>query len=204
MLNLIKVSKKLSGKQIINNISCEVEQGILHICGENGSGKSTLLNMMAGSLPPDEGIISYSGVDIFNKKSRQIKKSIGYVPALAPIYPFLTGSEFLKFICQTKNAEWPSELIETFNLKGQLNTSFASMSYGTKKKFLFVSGVLASPQYLLLDEPINGLDQHSMTEMYKVLTNHLERKNGICVIISHDISWIKHWRENFSYQIIEL
>ncbi len=204
MLKLTRVSKKLSGKLIINNVSCEVEQGILHICGENGSGKSTLLNMMAGSLVPDEGRIHYSGIDIFNKKSHPIKNTIGYVPDLAPIYPFLTGTEFLKFICQVKNAEWPSELIETFNLKGQLNTTFSSMSYGTKKKFLFVSGMLASPHYLLLDEPINGLDKHSMNKMHELLTNHLERKNGICVIISHDTSWIKNWRENFSYHIIKL
>lgn len=204
MLNLIKVSKTLSGKQIINNLSCGVKQGILHICGKNGSGKSTLLNMMSGALAPDQGIIRYADMDIFNKKSNQIKNSIGYVPALAPIYPFLTGTEFLNFICHIKNAKWPAELIQTFNLKEHLNATFESMSYGTKKKFLFVSGMLASPQYLLLDEPINGLDKHSVNKMYELLTSHLEGSNKICVIISHDTSWIKNWRKHFSYHTIQL
>lgn len=204
MIQLKNVSKKLSGKQIINNLSCHAERGILHISGGNGSGKSTLLNMMAGSLKPDEGQILYSGMDVFKNKNEQVKKRIGYIPAVAPIYPFLTGAEFLKFICHVKQSKWPSELIEIFNLASHLDVDFLSMSYGTKKKFLFISGVLSKPQYFLLDEPMNGLDKHAANEMFTILAKHLETENGLCVIVTHDESWIHNWQGRFSYQNIKL
>jgi len=72
------------------------------------------------------------------------------------------------------------------------------MSYGTKKKFLFVSGIIGKPHYLLLDEPMNGLDHHSENEMYRLLIEHLDN-NGICVIVSHNLTWIDKWREKYSY-----
>lgn len=70
MIQLNKVSKKYAGKLIINQISCQVERGILHIMGENGSGKTTLLNMMAGSLVPDKGQILYSASNLYDKKNK--------------------------------------------------------------------------------------------------------------------------------------
>lgn len=199
MIQLNKVSKKYAGKPVINQISCQVERGILHIMGENGSGKTTLLNMMAGSLVPDKGQILYSTSDLYDKKNCDIKKTIGYVPDIAPIYPFLSGNDFLQFICKIKKSEWPSDLIETLNLERHLGTNFTSMSYGTKKKFLFVSGMISNPHYLILDEPMNGLDQHAASEMYRLLTKHLDKGNGICVIVSHDLSWIDKWRESYNY-----
>ncbi len=199
MIQLNKVSKKYARKPVINQISCQVERGILHIMGENGSGKTTLLNMMAGSLVPDKGQILYSTSDLYNKKNCKIKKTIGYIPDIAPIYPFLSGKDFLQFICKIKKSEWPSGLIETLNLERHLGTNFTSMSYGTKKKFLFVSGMISNPQYLILDEPMNGLDQQAVGEIYRLLTKHLDRDNGVCVIVSHDLSWIDKWRESYKY-----
>lgn len=204
MIQLNNVSKKYNDKLVIKKISCQVEQGVLHIMGGNGSGKTTLLNMMAGSLMPDEGHILYSASDLYDKDSYLIKNLIGYIPDTAPIYSFLSGKNFLKFICKVKKSKWPSELVETLDLERHLNTNFLSMSYGTKKKFLFVSGMIGKPQYLLLDEPLNGLDQHAASEMYELLTKHLQSNNGVCVIASHDVSWIDKWRENFNYHSITM
>ena len=199
MIQLNNVSKKYTGKLIINQISCQIDHGILHIIGENGSGKTTLLNMMAGALVPDHGQILYSKANLYDKKKSDIKTTIGYIPDIAPIYPFLSGKDFLQFICKIKKSELPLDLIKTFNLEKHLNTHFSSMSYGTKKKFLFVSGMIGNPKYLILDEPMNGLDQHSASEMYRLITNHLDREKGTCVIVSHDLSWMDKWRESYSY-----
>jgi ABC-type multidrug transport system ATPase subunit len=204
MIQLNKVSKKYAGKLVINQISCQVDRGILHIMGENGSGKTTLLNMMAGSLVPDKGQILYSTLDIYHKKNYKIKKEIGYIPAIAPIYSFLSGNDFLQFICKIKESEWPSDLIEALNLERHLSTNFTSMSYGTKKKFLFVSGMIGKPRYLILDEPMNGLDQHAASEIYRLLTKHLDGNNGVCVIVSHDLNWIDKWRESCNYCALTL
>jgi ABC-2 type transport system ATP-binding protein len=199
MIQLNNVSKKYGGKLVINQVSCQVGQGILHIMGENGSGKTTLLNMMAGSVRPDQGQILYSTLDLYDKKNCNIKKTIGYVPAIAPIYPFLSGKDFLQFICKIKKSSWPSDLIETLNLKRHLDTNFTSMSYGTKKKFLFVSGMISNPSYLILDEPMNGLDEQAANKIYQLITKHLDKESGICAIVSHNLSWIDKWRENYNY-----
>jgi ABC-2 type transport system ATP-binding protein len=129
MIQLNNVSKKYAGQLVINQISCQVDRGILHIRGGNGSGKTTLLNMMAGSLVPDTGKILYSTSDLYDKKNYKIKKNIGYIPAIAPIYSFLSGKDFLQFICKIKESEWPSDLIEALNLERHLTTNFTSMSY---------------------------------------------------------------------------
>lgn len=203
MIQLNNISKSYAEKRVIKKLSCQVEQGILHITGGNGSGKTTLLNLMAGSLAPDEGEILYLGLHLYGKFGSKIKNTIGYIPDTAPIYPFLSGHDFLKFICNVKKSEWPLELIETLDLERHLSTSFHSMSYGTRKKLLFVSGMLGKPKYLLLDEPINGLDQQAKNEIDQLITKHL-CSNGICVIVSHDLSWINKWRENFCYQSITM
>lgn len=204
MIQLNNVSKKYAGKCVIDQVSCQVAKGVLHISGHNGSGKTTLLNIMSGSLAPDEGRILYSDSDLYDKQSYRIKNSIGYIPDSAPVYPFLSGNDFLKFICKVKKSEWPFELIECLNLEKHLSTNFLSMSYGTKKKFLFISGMVGNPHYLLLDEPLNGLDQHAISEMYNLITKYLHSDNKICVIVSHDLSWIDKWRECFSYSSLEL
>lgn len=163
--------------------------------GQNGSGKTTLLNMMSGSLKPNQGQIFYAGSNLYDKKEYNIKKIIGYVPDVAPIYPFLSGKDFLRFICKIKKSKWPSDLISIFSLEKHLDTKFISMSYGTKKKFLFISGIINNPHYLILDEPMNGLDQHATNEMYRLLTEYLDC-DKICVIVTHDLSWIDKWRES--------
>ena len=131
MIQLNNVSKKYAEKLVIDQVSCQVERGILHIMGENGSGKTTLLNMMAGSLIPDQGQILYSTSDLYDKKNCNIKKTIGYIPAIAPIYPFLSGKDFLQFICKVKKSKWPSDLIETLNLEGHLGRGVTII--GTKR-----------------------------------------------------------------------
>ncbi|MBA2653035.1 MAG: ABC transporter ATP-binding protein [Tatlockia sp.] len=204
MIQLNNVSKKYDGKLVFDQISCQLEHGILHIMGANGSGKTTLLNMMSGSLRPDQGQILYAGSNIYDKENYNIKKIIGYIPDNAPIYPFLSGKDFLKFICKVKNTKWPSDLIQVLNLERHLDTKFISMSYGTKKKFLFVSGIMSNPHYLILDEPMNGLDQHAISEMFRLLTEYLDCDKSICIIVTHDLSWIDKWREHYPYYPLTL
>lgn len=199
MIQLNNVSKIYNGKLVFDQISCQHEHGILHIMGANGSGKTTLLNMMSGSLKPDQGQILYAGSNLYDKKNCNIKKIIGYIPDVAPIYSFLSGKDFLNFICKIKKREWPLDLIQVLNLERHLDTKFISMSYGTKKKFLFVSGIMSNPHYLILDEPMNGLDQHAASEMYRLLTEYLDCDKGICVIVTHDLRWIDKWRERYPY-----
>jgi len=204
MIQLKNVSKKLSGKQIAHAVSCEVKRGILHISGENGSGKSTLLNMMAGLLKPDDGQILYSGIDIYGQQDTLIKNNVGYCPSSVPVYDFLIGADFFKFICKVKNSPWPSELIDLLKLSPHLETNFASMSYGTKKKFLIIAALLDYPRYHLLDEPMNGIDQKSAQELFKLMTHYLEIEDSICVLVTHDESWLHDWQGQFNYQNINL
>lgn len=201
MITAEKVSKSFHNNIVINKISFTVSGGILHLCGENGCGKSTLMNMLAGSLKPDNGTIFIDNHNLYGSKAKSLKAMIGYMPAQTPVYSFLSGGDFLTFISQIKNHPFPQELVTDFKLPPHLQTPFESMSYGTRKKFLFVAAILAKPKYLLLDEPLNGLDQYSADLVSDHITTHLSSKENTCILITHDKQRLNQWQTRFHLPI---
>jgi ABC-type multidrug transport system ATPase subunit len=203
MIEVKGISKRFNNKNIIEDLSFKVSSGIFHLIGKNGTGKSTLLNMLSGVYEPDSGSIIYDSHNLYGKNNRRIKFNIGYVPDLAPIYPFTTGKEFIRFICKVKRSDTPDNLLNDFKLNQHYGSQFGDMSYGTKKKFLLVAGLLNSPKYLLLDEPFNGLDSNSANALYKHIHNHLS-DNKVCILITHEKTWESKFKENFHYTGLNL
>lgn len=180
-IQLININKSFSNKVVFSNLSYNFGQNNYHLIGKNGAGKSTLLRLIVGMDVIDSGAI------IINGQNNNNTKQIYYVPDDLEIYPFLTGDEFLSWIAKARFST-PNELnkvIEQLELKIYLNTSIADMSFGTKKKFLLASALIGSPDFIILDEPLNGLDKNSQ----QVLLSILKEKacnTGIIFSTHHD------------------
>lgn len=166
---------------IFSNLSYNFGQNNYHLIGKNGAGKSTLLRLIVGMDVIDSGTI------IINGQNNTDTKQIYYVPDDLEIYPFLTGDEFLSWIAKARFST-PNELnkvIEQLELKIHLNTSIADMSFGTKKKFLLASALIGNPDFIILDEPLNGLDKNSQQVLLSILKEKAFN-TGIIFSTHHD------------------
>lgn len=159
--------------------------GMICICGPNGSGKTTLLSMLAGAATPDAGDIRLQGKSLMHDTQAALPL-VSYVPDGCPLYPFLSGREWLDLTRSVRACDRGVEqdLLARFNLAALLDTRFDAMSLGTAKKFLLTAGLMGETAILVMDEPTNGLDQHS----FAVLQEHLERRrqSGLVVLSCHD------------------
>lgn len=155
---------------------------IICLTGTNGSGKTTLLSMLAGVMPPDVGDILVQGRSLVDQHHGAVEL-ISYVPDDCPIYPFITGREWLAFTKSIRVFEPNIEqtLLSGFGLEPHLDCRFGAMSFGTARKFLLTSALMCSTPVLILDEPTNGLDNSS----FEVLCLHLDqRKTDGLVVLS--------------------
>jgi ABC-2 type transport system ATP-binding protein len=180
-IQLLNINKSFSNKVVFSNLSYNFGQNNYHLIGQNGAGKSTLLRLIVGMDVIDSGTILINGQNINRNKQ------IYYVPDDLDIYPFLTGEEFLSWIAMVRFST-PNELnkvIEQLELKIHLNTSVGDMSFGTKKEFLLASALIGNPDFIILDEPLNGLDKNSQQVLLSILK---EKAFGTGIIFSthHD------------------
>jgi len=155
---------------------------IICITGANGAGKTTLLSMLAGAMSPDVGDVLIQGRSLVDQHHSAVQL-ISYVPDDCPIYPFITGREWLAFTKPIRafDANVEQALLSGFGLEPHLDCRFGTMSLGTAKKFLLTSALMCRAPILILDEPTNGLDKRS----FEVLCQHLEqRKTEDLIVLS--------------------
>lgn len=179
-IQLLNVGKSFSRKILFTNLSYTFEQKTYHLSGKNGVGKSSLLRLLVGLDEVDSGSI------ILNKQypitdNRVNEKKLFYVPDDLPVYPFLTGKELLLWLAKarTNDIAEMNGLFERLELQAHLHTRIADMSFGTKKKFLLASALIGHPDFIILDEPLNGLDKASQ----QALLTMLKEKSAHCGII---------------------
>ncbi len=110
-----------------------------------------------------------------------------YVPDDLAVYPFLTGKELLFWLAKARinNTDGINLIIEQLELQQHLNTRISDMSFGTKKKFLLSSALIGKPDFIILDEPLNGLDKMSQQTLL-VLLQEKAIHCGIILTTHHD------------------
>ena len=102
MIEIQNLTKKYGKITAVNNISFHVGKNeILGFLGPNGAGKSTTMNMITGYLPPTSGTIKVDGIDI-SENPKEVKKKIGYLPELPPLYTDMKVIEYLKFVAVSR------------------------------------------------------------------------------------------------------
>jgi len=135
--------------------------------GRNGAGKTTTIKMLVGLLRPGAGSLRIDGFDVV-ADTREAARRIGYVPDQPYLYEKLSGREFLQFVAQMHGMprraarDAIDREIDRFGLGRFADELCESYSHGMKQRTVFAAALLHDPPVLVVDEPLVGLDPHSI------------------------------------------
>lgn len=187
-LKLRGVAKRYGDIVAVDYIDLDVEYGeIFGLLGPNGSGKTTTLKMILGLVKPDSGSVNALGISV-EENPIEVKRRVGYVPESPRMYEFLTGLEYLDLtgdiygMSPAEKKDRIDQYLEALQLEGREGDMISSYSQGMKQKVAVISALMHSPQLLLLDEPLSGLDPRS-ARIIKDLLRELA-SDGVTTILS--------------------
>ena len=188
MIEFDQVYRSYGDKLAVEGLNLRVAAGELYsLLGHNGAGKTTSIKLLVGLLRPESGTVRVGGYDVV-QQTRLAAALVGYVPDQPYLYDKLSGREFLQFVTQMHGLEGDHATraidreIERFELAEFVDELTESYSHGMKQRTVFASAMLNSPRLLVLDEPLIGLDPHSIRLVKDLL--RAETRNGMCVFMS--------------------
>lgn len=191
MLKLNNISSGYGKKQVLFDISLEVETGdVILLTGGNGSGKSTLLKCIYNLLPCWTGEIFFEGEKIsILKPSDLIRKGIVYIPQKDFCFENLTIEENLHISGNTlPKIELKDRLSEVYELIGLTNFRKRKpfdLSGGERKILAFGMGLIHKPKLLLFDEPFAGVDAKNTTTLLRLFKETIIKPDNGLIIVEH-------------------
>lgn len=176
MIKISNISKNFGKKIALSDINLSLNIGeIVALIGENGAGKSTLMRIMTGYLAPSCGCVSVFGNDIEKNRLKALSY-IGYVPELSVLYGDMIVYDFLDWISNIwniKNASSAiSDVAKQMDIVDVLTERIDNLSKGYKKRVEIASAILHKPQFLILDEPTDGLDPNQKYDIRLFMKNY--------------------------------
>ncbi|HVT28861.1 MAG TPA: ABC transporter ATP-binding protein [Lacipirellulaceae bacterium] len=188
MIEFQQVCRSYGDKVAVENLNLRVGGGELYaLLGHNGAGKTTAIKVLVGLIRPGSGTVSVGGYDLVTQ-TREATALIGYVPDQPFLYDKLSGREFLQFIGRMygmdagqvgRAIDREIRRFELFDFVDELTETY---SHGMKQRMVFASALLHSPRVLVVDEPMLGLDPHSIRLVKDLLRS--EVAHGLCVFMS--------------------
>lgn len=175
MIKASKLCKNFGAVKAVQEVSFTVNRGeVVGFLGPNGAGKTTTFRMIAGSIGPSSGHVTLCGVDL-ERDPLRAKRSIGYMPENAPLYPELTGGEYLSYraelkgVARKERSEEVKRCAKKALVSQMLTTRIAHLSKGYRQRMALADALLGAPPILLLDEPTSGLDPNQVQEVRKLI-----------------------------------
>ena len=194
MLKINNISKAFKDKEIVSEVSFEVNAGDIYgLLGPNGAGKTTIFYIIAGLLSSDRGQIILSDEDISAIPMHQrSKRGIKYLPQEPSIfqnlsvYENLYGLAELSFDNKRDIEIFIDNSMEEFNLSKISDLKGRQLSGGQRRKVEIARTLAADPNVILLDEPFAGIDPIAIEDIKNVLIKLLKRDIGI-LITDHNV-----------------
>lgn len=181
MLNIKQINVFAGKKKIIKEVSFNVPKGsIVGLVGPNGAGKTTIMKTILG-LTKFTGSITLDQNQITENNHKALNK-VGALIENPAIYPYLTGAENLKLYA--KSADNIQSIVNLLKMDGYINNKSKSYSLGMKQKLGIAIALLNNPEFVILDEPMNGLDIESTILIRKVI-KEFSNKGTSFLISSH-------------------
>jgi ABC-2 type transport system ATP-binding protein len=190
--------KDYGGNKKIGPVNLTIERGeIVGFLGPNGSGKTTCIRLILGLIKPSSGLVKVNGFDPIAHHVEALK-TVAYSPELPNIQTFLNPSQFLNLISHeldfpanaNRNAEI-SRILELVGLREYAETKIAKLSKGMVQRLSIAQALIGSPQTLILDEPMIGLDPAGVAHFREVFKEFSSEKRGTVFMSSHIMSEVE-------------
>jgi ABC-2 type transport system ATP-binding protein len=219
MIEFQQVCRSYGEKVAVDHLNLRIAEGELYsLLGHNGAGKTTAIKMLVGLMRPGSGAIRVGGYDVV-EQTREATALIGYVPDQPYLYDKLSGREILQFVARMYGmdsrqvARAIEREVERFELEPFIDELTETYSHGMKQRTVFASALLHSPRVLVVDEPMVGLDPHSI----RLVKDLLQRESaaGMSILmsthtltaaeeISHRLGIMDHGKLLFDGSVAEL
>lgn len=179
MLEISNLTKAYKKQTVVDGFSLTVDVPVFGFLGQNGAGKTTIMKMIVGLLAPTAGTILLDGEPSASEAS---KRRLGYMPETPYFYENMTGMEFLRFCDEldgsaakdsargkgSRRAHYEA-LLKRVGIYGARDAEVRTYSKGMRQRLGFAQALVNDPEYLFLDEPLDGLDPIGRREMKEVM-----------------------------------
>ncbi|HET9929638.1 MAG TPA: ABC transporter ATP-binding protein [Polyangiaceae bacterium] len=194
MIQIQELYKYYGDRRAIGPLSIEVNKGeIVGLLGLNGAGKTTTLRVLACDLMPTSGTVKVGGFDVVANPD-EVRARVGYLPDRPPLYDDMAVGEYLRFAARLRKV--PSgeverrvgdvlELTELGDVRGQM---IGTLSHGYRQRVGIAQAIVHRPEFVVLDEPISGLDPVQIVEMRELVQSL--RGDHTVIVSSHILSEI--------------
>lgn len=184
------LTKRYRNFSALNGLTMHIPKGSIYgFVGRNGAGKTTLIRLICGLQEPSGGEYKLCGVKNTDKKIILCRRKMGAVVESPAIYTEMTAEENLRqqnYILKATNEGNISELLTLVGLGNTGKKKVKNYSLGMRQRLGIAIALAGNPEFLVLDEPINGLDPQGIVEMRELILK-LNRERGITVLISSHI-----------------
>ena len=186
VLKTENITKVYGQHKVVNRVSMHVKKGAIYgFIGKNGAGKTTFMRMVAGLAAPTEGTMELFGSTELEKQ----RKRIGTLIENPGVYANMTARENLEVIRKNfgiTEKQAVDDMLEFVGLSDTNKKKVKNFSMGMKQRLGIAISLFCNPDFLILDEPINGLDPEGIKEIRELLLK-LNREKGITILISSHI-----------------
>ena len=184
------LSKRYRDFTALNGLNMHISKGSIYgFVGRNGAGKTTLIRLICGLQEPTGGSFTLYGVKNTDAKIERARRRMGAVVESPAVYPDMTAEENLcqqYLVLGTPSADGIAELLHLVGLDGTGKKKVKNFSLGMRQRLGIAVALAGNPDFLVLDEPVNGLDPQGIIEMRELILK-LNREHGITVLISSHI-----------------
>ena len=184
------LSKRYRAFTALNGLNMHIPKGSIYgFVGRNGAGKTTLIRLICGLQEPTSGNFILYGAKNTDTKIERARRRMGAVVESPAVYPDMTAEENLRqqyLVLAMPSADGIAELLHLVGLDGTGKKKVKNFSLGMRQRLGIAVALAGNPDFLVLDEPVNGLDPQGIIEMRELILK-LNREHGITVLISSHI-----------------
>jgi ABC-2 type transport system ATP-binding protein len=170
-----QVTKQYGSQWALNDVSFEIREGeIAGFIGPNGAGKSTMMKIICGYISATSGSVTVNGFDV-RRQSKEVRRSIGYLPEHNPLYGDMYVREYLMFVAGLyrlgrEAGKRTDEMIEATGLGPEQHKKISRLSKGYRQRVGLAQALIHRPAVLILDEPTTGLDPNQILEIRRLIS----------------------------------
>ncbi|MBE5754065.1 MAG: ATP-binding cassette domain-containing protein [Clostridiales bacterium] len=192
VLTIQNVVKKYGSKTVLSGVNMNIKKGDIYgFVGENGSGKTTVIRLITGLIRANGGEFSLFGADSRSPEIYAARKKVGAIVETPSIYLNMSAKDNLLMqseLVGKKDEEKCKKVLEQVGLLDLYSEKkqAGNFSLGMRQRLGIAMALLGEPEFIILDEPMNGLDPAGIVEIRELILK-LNRENGITFLISSHI-----------------